>query len=97
MNNYQARASRLRCFADITESDEEQNNSLFSTDIHEQEELETNGYFHCDAAQYEFYLHDLAHGIEEDDCSHHSSDHNNKSIDEAMQSHYPLPQMTMSP
>lgn len=63
MNNYKGKVSRMSCFADITETED---NSLFSSDLDDQEEFHANGYFHCDAAQYECYLHDVAHEVEEE-------------------------------
>ena len=42
----------MKCFADITEP-EDVNNSIFSNDHEDEEEFQANGYFHCDAAQYE--------------------------------------------
>ena len=64
MNNYQGQASRMKCFADITEDD-----SLFTSESEEEEELAGSGYYHCDAAQYEFYLHDTTNGLEDEACA----------------------------
>ena len=47
MNNYQSKAPRMSCFADITESKNSEN-SLFSFDSDEEEEECV--YHHCDAA-----------------------------------------------
>lgn len=52
MNNYQGSVSRMKCFQGITEAD-----SLL---IGEEDEEEENGYQHCDANQYELYLHEIA-------------------------------------
>ena len=59
MNNYEGQASRMKCFADITEDD-----SLF-TSSDEEEELTGSGYYHCDAAQYEFNLHETTNELED--------------------------------
>jgi len=53
MNNYQGAVSRMKCFQGITEAD-----SLLIGE--EDEEEEENGYQHCDANQYELYLHEIA-------------------------------------
>ena len=60
----------MKCFADITDTEE---NSLFCNDFEDQEEYEANGYSHCDAAQYEFYLHDVAHEREKEISSQEQS------------------------
>jgi len=54
MNFYQGQASRMKCFSDIADD-----NSLFTAEGEEEEECAGNSYYHCDASQYEFYLHDI--------------------------------------
>lgn len=62
MNAYQDKVSRMKCFSDITDD-----NSLFSSGCEDEEESAGDSHYHCDAAQYEFYLHDGA-GDEEDEA-----------------------------
>ena len=81
MNNYEGQASRMSCFCDITETED---NSIFSSDLEDREEFQANGYFHCDAAQYECYLHDLAEGPEEDTCNLEESGFDQKSNEQVL-------------
>jgi len=63
MNFYQEQVSRMKCFSDITDD-----NSLFTNESEEEEECTENSYYHCDASQYEFYLHDMTNEQEDEAC-----------------------------
>jgi len=73
MNNYQEQVSRMKCFSDITDD-----NSLFSTECEEEEECAENSYYHCDASQYEFYLHDITSDQEDEACDLEQAGFNEK-------------------
>lgn len=90
MNNYQGQASRMKCFADITEDE-----SLFTSESEEEEEQSGSGYYHCDAAQYEFYLHDTTNGLEYEACDIQQAEFEQKQNQCLLPA--PIPQMTMSP
>lgn len=55
----------MKCFSDITDD-----NSLFASGSEEDEESAGDSYYHCDAAQYEFYLHDVTGEEEDEACDH---------------------------